>query len=652
MGHYAGGLTTLLWYKNLALMSGQNFILIEEAVIILLLIASVVALVAKRFKIPYTVGLVLMGLALGLLSAQKFDISPQLILALLVPPLVFDAAFHIRLDDLRRDFWLILLFAVPGVILTTFLVGWLVAQGTGLAIPIALVFGALVSATDPVSVVALFRRLGAPRRLQVLLEGESLFNDGTAIVMFSLTAAIVLNGQFSLAASLASFLTVAGGGILVGITLGLLVSTLIGRIDEPLVETTLTAILAFGAYLLAESFHVSGVLAVVAAGLVNGNAGPRGMSPTTRIVVYNFWETAAFLANSFVFLLVGFAIDVSQLVSNWRAIGWAILAVLVARAAAIYGLSIFNKQIPTNWKHILYWGGLRGAIALALALSLPAQGISVTERGQLQAMAFGVVLFTLLVQGFSMGWLTRRLKIVERSSIQDEYERRHARFVAGRAAYDYVRRMSSQGLISEHTWSRLAPLMERQNAGLVAAVKEVIVADPAMEAEELDTARREALHAQRTALTGLLRDSVISEETFSQLVGEVDAALAEEHLPWPELLRTGEAASLPITRLMTAVIREGDLENVLNALTQIGFAVDQLPSIGGFLNHRNVTLLIGLPEGREEAAVKALRRAARGKVEFNESALREAAIPAPPPVPVQVAGATVFTFEVDSCEEF
>jgi len=173
-----------------------------------------------------------------------------------------------------------------------------------------------------------------------------------------------------------------------------------------------------------------------------------------------------------------------------------------------------------------------------------------------------------------------------------------------------------------------------------------------VEAEELDTARREALRAQRSALTGLLHDSVISEETYSQLVGEVDAALTEEHVPWPELLRAGEAASLPVTRLMAVVIREQDLENVLHALTQIGFAVDQLPSAGGFLNRGNVTLLVGLPHGREEAAVKALKRAARGKVEFMEAALRQADIPLPEPVPVQVGGATIFTFDVDSYEEF
>jgi uncharacterized protein YaaQ len=267
-------------------------------------------------------------------------------------------------------------------------------------------------------------------------------------------------------------------------------------------------------------------------------------------------------------------------------------------------------------------------------------------------MAFGVVLFTLLVQGFSMDWLTRRLKIVERSGVQDEYERRHARFVAGRAAYDYLRRMSDQGLLSEHTWGRLAPLIERQNAGLVEAVKEVMVSDPTVEAEELDTARREALRVQRSALTSLLNDGVISEETFSQLVGEVDAALTEEHLPWPELLRVGEGASLPVTCLMAAVIREADLENAIGALTKIGFAVDYLPSTGGFLSHRNITLLVGLPAGREAAAVKALEHASHGQVKYVPAPLPEKTLHMPEVVPVRVGGATIFTFEVDSYEEF
>lgn len=632
-------------------MNGENILLVERFIVLSLLIASAVAIAARRLRLPYTVGLVLIGLAVTLLSPLEIEISPQVILALLVPPLVFEAAFHIRLEDLSRDFWLILLLAVPGVILTTFMVGWLVAQGTGLAIPITLVFGAVVSATDPVAVVALFRRLGAPRRLQVLLEGESLFNDGTAIVMFSLMLSIASKSQFSLTDSTAQFLTIAGGGALIGIVLGVLISQFIGRIDDPLVETTLTAVLAFGAYLVAESLGVSGVLAVVAAGIVNGNAGPRGMSPTTRVVVFNFWETAAFLANSFIFLLIGLTTHLTVLFTNWKAIGWAILAVLLARAVSIYGFSIFGRELPANWKHILYWGGLRGAIALALALSLPSgAGLFGTAREPLQAMAFGVVLFTLLVQGFTTDWLMKRLKIVQRSQHQEEYERRHARFVAGRAAYEYLRRLNQQGLISEHTWQRLAPLMERQNQVLVEAVKEIVTSDPTFEAEELDTARREALRAQRAALVGLLRDSVISEENYSQLLSEVDAALTEEGLSWPDVLRVSAFPSAPITRLMAAVIQKQDLENALHALTNIGLPVDHLSSAGGFLSHPNITLLIGLPEGREELAVRTLRRACRGRIEFVPAPL-QAGLPAAP-TEVKVGGATIFTFEVDSFEEF
>src|SRR5215510_13384678 len=178
-------------------MTGIDIVFIEEITVLLLLIASAVAVLARQLRIPYTVGLVLIGLALSLLSSMEIKVSPQIILALLVPPLIFEAAFHLRWDDLQRDFWLILLLAIPGVILTTLLVGGVIAWGTGLSIQAALVLGALVSATDPVAVIALFRRLGVPRRLQVLLEGESLFNDGTAIVMFNIMIAVALAGQFN-----------------------------------------------------------------------------------------------------------------------------------------------------------------------------------------------------------------------------------------------------------------------------------------------------------------------------------------------------------------------------------------------------------------------------------------------------------------------
>lgn len=633
-------------------MTGENIIFVEEIVVVLLLIASVVAIVARRLRLPYTVGLVLIGLLLSLLSPVAIKISPQIILALLVPPLVFEAAFHLNLDHLRRDFSLILLLALPGVILTTLLVGGVVAAGTGLALQIALVFGALVSATDPVAVVALFRRLGVPRRLQVLLEGESLFNDGTAIVMFNLMLSIALAGRFSLTESLRQFLTVAGGGVLIGITLGIVFSRTIGRIDDPLVETTLTTVLAFGSYLLAEYLHVSGVLAVVAAGIVNGNAGPNDMSATTRVVVFNFWEYAAFIANSFVFLLIGLTIDLNLMIANWQAILWAILAALVARAVSIYGFSIFGTDISTKWKHILFWGGLRGAITLALALGLPESSPLAGARGSLQAMAFGTVLFTLLVQGTSTDWLVRRLKLVQRSEAQEEYERRHARFVAGRAAHDYVRRMSQQGVISEHTWQRLSPLLEKRTAALAEAVKEVITSDPIVENEEVDTARREALRAQRAALTGLWRDGVISEEIHSQLVGEVDEALTESVTGWSELGTLSAAPQLKINRLMTAVVQEQDAENAVQALTKLRYAVTRIPSRGGFIRRGNVTLIVGMPAGMEEAAIRVLRNSCQQRIEFVRNPFQSSAFPPPPPVEINVGGATIFVFDVESYMEF
>ncbi len=629
-------------------MIGENIIVIEEIIIALLLIASVVAITARELRLPYTVGLVLIGLALTFLTATETVISPDIILALLVPPLVFEAAFHIRLEDLRRDLGLILTFAVPGVILTTLLVGGVVAWGTGLEISAALVFGALVSATDPVSVVALFRRLGVPRRMQLLLEGESLFNDGTAIVMFSIMLGIAEAGNFSFALAARDFIKIAGGGVLIGVALGTLISQFINRIDDPLVETTLTTVLAFGSYLIAETLGVSGVLAVVAAGIVNGNVGPTGMSATTRVVVFNFWEYAAFLANSLVFLLIGLTTDVNVMIANWQAIIWAVFAALIARFVSIYGFSLFSREIPVKWKHVLFWGGLRGAITLALALSLPGAGLLAAERGRLQAMAFGLVLFSLLVQGSSADWLVKRLQLIQRSNVQEEYERRHARFVAGRASHDYIRRMSQQGLISEHTWQRLAPLLEKRTAGLAEAIKEIVTSDPVVEAEEIDTARRESLRAQRAALTGLLRDGVISDDIYTQLVGEVDTALTENNIVWPELMRTGIGQRLKVNRLMTVIVQEQDAENAVQSLIKLGFAITRLPSKGGFLRHRNVTLMVGMPAGLEESAVRTLKNSCRERIEFVNTLSPASNFPMPKPIEVKVGGATIFVFEVES----
>ena len=635
------------------LLGDQDAILvIEEVVIILLLIATLVGIAARQLRVPYTLGLVVMGLFLTLLPNVKVDIRPNLILGLLVPPLIFEGAFNLNFNVLRRDLTPILVFAVPGVVLTMCIVGYLVAWGTGLPLVLTLIFGAVVAASDPVAVIALFRKMNVPQRLQVILEGESLLNDGTAIVLFGIViGATQAAGQINLQAGVIDFLRISVGGLLVGLGLGYLIAQMIYRIDDYLIETTLTTVLAYGSYLLAEQiFQVSGVLAVVAAGLVTGSIGPAGMSPTTRIVLNNFWEYAAFLANSFIFLLIGLQIDLSLLFASWENILIAILAVLVARAVVIYGLSWTGKDIPLRWQHVLNWGGLRGAVSLALALSLPLTlGV---ERTELQVMAFGVVVFTLLVPGATMTWLVKRLNLVERSEIKREYQRRHARAVAVRAAYQHLAGMHRKGLVSDYTWSTLSPRLDEHNQALIHSVREVIAAHPDLEEEEMNAARRESLQSQRSTLTSLVKDGVISEEIYAELVGEIDAALSSKATSWPELTNHNQMSKNRIDRLILAVIQEQDRENALSVLAKLGFAVTRLSSVGGFLGRRNITLLIGLHAGQEEAAVEALSRSCKERVEYVSTPL-EAAAPLPLPTPMQVivGGATIFVFEVDQYEE-
>lgn len=624
--------------------NGEEIIILYIAAVIgLLFVASLVGIATSRLRLPYTVGLVLIGLALSFRGQEQIDIPPEIFLGLLVPPLIFEAAFHIKTKDLFKDIGTILTLAIPGVLLTTFLVGGVVAWGAKFPISVALIFGALVAATDPVSVVALFRSLGVPKRLTVLLEGESLFNDGTAIVVFNLMIAIAISGQFNLVDSIIDFVVVAGGGLAIGFILGVLISRMLSLIDDALIETTLTTVLAFGSYIVAEQFHVSGVLAVVAAGLVSGNIGPRGMSPSSRILLFNFWDYAAFLANSVVFLLIGFQIDLRVMVADWQVIVWAIGAVLAARAAGVYGLLSFKKNISLSYKNVIFWGGLRGAISLALALSLPDE--LGAAKDVIQAMAFGVVLFTLLVQGLTMKPLINKMDLTQRSEAYEEYERRHARAVMAQASYERLESMFKEGLISAHLWEKLSKPIKQHAEALAKAVEETLSSDPDLEIQELNSAFRDLLQTQRSSLTKLLRDGIISEETYSQLLGEVDSALTEPRSNLAELLSARPNVS--INGIMTAIVQENDVENVLAALVRLGISVTRLSSSGGFLGSKNVTLLIAIPDNQDKVIIDAITRASRQRVAL----LPQPSTRSEDARKILIGGATIFTLDVERYEE-
>ena len=512
-----------------------RIIRIEEFVIGLLAVSAVVSLVTQRMRIPYTIGLVIVGLALTLLGQRPTQtISPEVILSLLLPPLIFEAAFSIRYANLHRDLFLILMLAIPGVILTMLLVGVLVSLGAEISLTSALVFGALIAATDPISVTSLFRSVGAPKRLRLLLEGESLFNDGTSIVIFKLMLTIAVVEKFSLSSSILQFFLVAGGGIITGIVIGAVISLLIRRIDNYLVETTLTTVLAYGTYIIAETvFGVSGVLAVVAAGLTASQMVSQAMSPTSQIAVFNFWEYAAFLANSVVFLIIGLQTNLDLLLANIGTILWSILAVLVARAVVVYSLSFFKRRnIPDKWRSILFWGGLRGAVSLALVLSI---SWAFPDRAQLQAMTFGTVLFTLLVQGLTIYPLMRRSGILEFREGQQEYERRHARTTAMRAAYNRLHRLYQDGTIPEYVLQTIEPIIKDRIEEFAGEEETALIAKPSLRKEALASAWRETLQAQRNTLMSLYQDNIISEEVYFELVSEVDRMLTEQDSGWPEM---------------------------------------------------------------------------------------------------------------------
>jgi CPA1 family monovalent cation:H+ antiporter len=508
----------------------EQFLQTETLVIELLLVVSLVAMAVRRLHVPYTIALVVAGLIITFQQPIDLELAPTLILSLFLPPLVFDAALHLNLNEFRRNLPGILVLAVPGVILTTLIVAGIVSLGTSLSLPVALVFGALISATDPVSVVATFRSIGIPRRLGVLVEAESLLNDGTAIVMFNVVMAIALTGQFNLPASVIDFGRVVVGGIITGLVLGWLVSYMISRIDDYLIETTLTTIVAFGSYLVADRLGFSGVLAVVTAGLVNGNLGPRGMSPTTRIVLFNFWEYVEFLANSAVFLLIGLQVNIFALFEHWQLVAVAVAGVLISRVVVVYGLgwimNRFIEPIPLSWQHVLSWGGLRGGVSLALALSLPvALG---NDRELLRVMAFGVVLFTLIAQGATMRPLLQRLNLVTRDGAALDYERVHARLTALRRAEKRLEDMQHEGLLSTPAWEDLHKGLNDQITALTAQLRQTLDANPLLRLAELFTAQRELLRTQRDALRALRNDGVISEEVFQELAAEIDAELTKD----------------------------------------------------------------------------------------------------------------------------
>lgn len=382
---------------------------------VLLLVACLIAMITRRFGWPYAVGLAAAGFGIAYLpSAPQFHLSRNLIYYIFLPPLVFEAALLLEWKPFRRELPVTILLAFVGVCIAAavvatgmhLLIGW---SWIGAAF-----FGVLIAATDPVSVIASFRELKVEPRLSLLVESESLLNDGVAAVGFVVLLGIVSGTASGPLEVVGEFLWTMGGGALIGFLAGAAMLLMAGRTDDHLVEISLTAVAAYGSFLIAEHFHASGVFASLAAGLTIGNLGWRSaISEHGREHILSAWDFFAFLANSFVFILIGMQEATAPLLrlGGFTTVA-AILLVLLGRAAAVYPLSaLFSRShlaVPASYQHVLFWGGLRGALGLALALALP----DIPERVPIILTTFLVVAFSLFVQGLTMPTLVRRLGIV------------------------------------------------------------------------------------------------------------------------------------------------------------------------------------------------------------------------------------------------
>jgi CPA1 family monovalent cation:H+ antiporter len=509
-----------------------------EFLVWLLIVASVIAVVASRLRIPYTVALVIGGLVLGSLhhlplerftQGQRPDwLTPDVVLVLFLPPLLFEGSIKIHIRHLRENLVPILLLANLGVLAATLITGYAVHWVFGLPVMIALLFGSIISATDPISVLSIFQEMGVGKRLSMIVEGESLFNDGTAVVLFGILLTGISTGRLNVITGVEDFLVVVLGGAALGSFLGYLFSKITQRLDEPRIEITLTTILAYSSYLAAQSLHLSGVIATVAAGVVLGNFGTRlGMSPRTQMFLWSFWEYAAFVINSLLFLLIGMQVRIGDLVRGWHAALLAIGAVLLGRTLSVYGLTplsnLFSGKIPFRWQHVLVWGGLRGALGLALVLSL---NPTFPYREELLAWTFGVVAFSLIVQGLTIKPLLRILGMAATS--ESEYNRaRRVRQIALSSARAELDELLKSHAVSAPLHAKLRQELDSSIGQVESEIAEIYKQDEAWANEEIRTARLQLIAAERGAIERALYDGLISPQTASNMIDAVDRHIDE-----------------------------------------------------------------------------------------------------------------------------
>ncbi|MDP6904088.1 MAG: sodium:proton antiporter [Verrucomicrobiota bacterium] len=559
----------------------------------ILTVACGMALLAKRFRLPYTVVLVVAGLIVSVLASAgeaesiglDIHLSPELLLQLFLPILLFEAAFHVDLRQFLNNWRPILCLAIPGVIVGMLLTtGFFLlvdqVSGMGLSWQMILLIAAMLAATDPISVVALFKEFSVSKRLGIIVEGESLINDGVAVVLFGVVVKITaihlgltlphFGNAISVEAlqAVLDFLREVLLGTATGLGVGLAISYLTSKFDDQHIEVALTVIAAFGANIVAMELHASGVIAVVVCGMMIGNVGVKhGMSPTTREEVVSFWEFAAFLANSFVFILIGLKIQLSEMFSANVVGPIAVFFVIMmgVRVITVYGVHGLVRRsdlrLKERWLPVIAWSGVRGSLSMVLAMMLVWVGdaglghdkhtdhvadVSKTEQvyiaesnnseskvsmvSQEKAMeskatilniVYGVVLLSILLQGTTMEWLMKRAGLIEESSEETEYEMALARRQAIRALLEDLESAERKGSMANETYAILNKRLTKRREANDQRMEAMLEKMPVLNEIELEMESAHLRALEKQIYRDLEKEGELDYDSMEELVQEV-----------------------------------------------------------------------------------------------------------------------------------
>ncbi len=504
-----------------------------KVLIILLIVATGVALLSRRLRIPYVVGLVLAGLPITELLSRPIGLNPTLVLNLFLPILLFEAGINTDVSRLRSTFKPIALLAGPGAVLSSGIIAVLLKFGLGLSWIPALFVGVMLANTDTVSMIAIFKEIPVPSRLSTIVEGETLFNDAAALVTFNLVLQVYSTGSLTLLQGIQQFLFISLGGCLVGLVLGYLSIPVFARLDDPLSSLLLTVAVALGTFQAGEFLDVSGAVAVVVAGLIFGNlALSRNTSASSRITLLSFWEYASFTVNTFIFLLIGVEINLVTLWNTLPAILLAVLAYQVGRVLTVYPLLAvvrwFDRPIPLRWQHLLFLGNIKGSLSMALALSLPT---TLPGREVLIAIVFGSVLVSLVAQGLSLPWVVKRLKLSKFSEVQQQVEELQAQLMTGKAAQDELDSLLKSGVLPKAVYEEMRSAYQVRIAGAEKTLRELYNRRPdelsgkSNNSSKLDAIRRRLLLAEKGALNEAMRKRILSEEIVRGRIQTLDEQL-------------------------------------------------------------------------------------------------------------------------------